>query len=192
MSELQKTGLNGVFDQTAQEEKGKPESAKALDYIPEIPKDIEAMMTWRELDVLTRKLAGQGYQEIADGLGIARITASEYMGRVYKKLGVHDSDGFYAAIYPSVYPKQLDKLVAHYGITPMQGKVLGYVLSGFPTPDIAKVMKVSKNTIIDHMKHMYSKMDVQNRAQLFSRAHEFIHNLPPQATQQPAQALSNG
>jgi len=51
-------------------------------------------------------------------------------------------------------------------------RVLRYLPTNLPAPEIASEMFVSVNTIRTHTRHLYSKLDVHTRAQAVERARE--------------------
>jgi DNA-binding CsgD family transcriptional regulator len=57
-----------------------------------------------------------------------------------------------------------------YGLTAREGELLGYLVTGSDTADLARRMYLSQHTVQDHLKSIFAKASVHNRRTLLSRA----------------------
>ncbi len=64
-------------------------------------------------------------------------------------------------------PRDLTSLLldAH-GLSPREQEVVGAVLSGLSTTDIAAQLYISSNTVQDHLKAVFNKIGVRSRREL--------------------------
>lgn len=61
-------------------------------------------------------------------------------------------------------------LVDTHTLTPSEGRVVEMLLNGLETGRIAQILNVSNETLKTHLKHIYSKMNVKSRGELFAQA----------------------
>lgn len=61
-------------------------------------------------------------------------------------------------------------LVDTHTLTPSEGRVVELLLNGLETGRIAQILNVSNETLKTHLKHIYSKMNVKSRGELFAQA----------------------
>jgi ATP/maltotriose-dependent transcriptional regulator MalT len=82
--------------------------------------------------------------------------------------GHPDPDGFAAQFSGS------ERSVAEYllDVSDTELRVLRYLPTNLPAPEIASELFVSVNTIRTHTRHLYNKLDVHTRAQAVERARE--------------------
>jgi DNA-binding CsgD family transcriptional regulator len=60
-------------------------------------------------------------------------------------------------------------LMLAYGLTPRERQVLQRVIAGNPSSAIAAALRVSANTVQDHLKSIFAKVGVRSRGQLVAR-----------------------
>ncbi len=58
-------------------------------------------------------------------------------------------------------------------LTPRELDVLNLIVAGKPNKGIANALSISENTVKTHVKNIYQKLDVHNRAEAIARAEEF-------------------
>ena len=61
----------------------------------------------------------------------------------------------------------LDQALEGSGLTDAERVVLGYLFRGFTATGIARELTVSLNTVRTHMRHVYAKLGVHGRSELF-------------------------
>jgi DNA-binding CsgD family transcriptional regulator len=57
-----------------------------------------------------------------------------------------------------------------YALSPRERQVLRHVIDGSPSVRIAADLRISANTVQDHLKSVFAKFGVRGRGQLVSRA----------------------
>ena len=57
-------------------------------------------------------------------------------------------------------------------ITPREVEVLRLVATGLSTPELAKLLSLSKYTVEDHLKNIYRKLNINNRSEAVNAAHK--------------------
>ena len=57
-------------------------------------------------------------------------------------------------------------LIELYGLTPAQADVARTLYAGFSVEETAARLQLSLNTVRTHLKHIFSKCDVQSQAEL--------------------------
>jgi DNA-binding CsgD family transcriptional regulator len=67
---------------------------------------------------------------------------------------------------PIDYRKAVDAYL-HEELTPRERDIVGLILLGYPTAKIAGRLKLSVNTIKNHKKRMYNKLDITTERELF-------------------------
>jgi DNA-binding CsgD family transcriptional regulator len=60
-------------------------------------------------------------------------------------------------------------LMLVYGLTPRERQVLQRVVAGTPSSAIATGLRISANTVQDHLKSIFAKVGVRSRGQLVAR-----------------------
>jgi LuxR family maltose regulon positive regulatory protein len=55
-------------------------------------------------------------------------------------------------------------------LSPTERRVLGYLQTNLPVPDIARELCVSANTVKTHTRHLFTKLDAHSRAEAVTRA----------------------
>jgi len=86
-------------------------------------------------------------------------------GTRYLGLGFHPTGSGFRAVYAD-----LDKV---YQLTPAEYRVLGEMIDGRTADAIARLMKLSIETVRSHIRHIYAKMRVSSREELFSKISPF-------------------
>jgi DNA-binding CsgD family transcriptional regulator len=78
---------------------------------------------------------------------------------------------------PIDYRKAVD-LYLHAELTPRERDIVGLILLGYPTAKIAARLKLSVNTIKNHKKRMYNKLDITTERELFLGFVNFLFEDP--------------
>jgi DNA-binding CsgD family transcriptional regulator len=94
------------------------------------------------------------------GRQIGGDSASRYLGITF-----HSTGSGFRALYAD-----LEKV---YQLTPAEYRVLGEMIDGRTADAIARLMKLSIETVRSHIRHIYSKMRVSSREELFSKISPF-------------------
>jgi len=94
------------------------------------------------------------------GRQIGGDSESRYLG-----IAFHPTGSGFRALYAD-----LDKV---YQLTPAEYRVLGEMIDGRTADAIARLMKLSIETVRSHIRHIYSKLRVSSREELFSRISPF-------------------
>lgn len=68
---------------------------------------------------------------------------------------------------------RFEALVDTHTLTPTEGRVVEMLLNGLETGRIAQALNISSQTLKTHIKHIYSKLGVKSRGDLFAQASGF-------------------
>jgi DNA-binding CsgD family transcriptional regulator len=71
---------------------------------------------------------------------------------------------------PPRHTTRFSALVDTHTLTPSEGRVVEMLLNGLETGRIAQTLNVSNETLKTHLKHIYCKMNVKSRGELFAQA----------------------
>jgi DNA-binding CsgD family transcriptional regulator len=82
-----------------------------------------------------------------------------------------EEDQVAVAIEPVTGDQVVGLLLAAYGLTARERDVCAEVLAGRPTADIAGRLAISVHTVQDHLKSVFTKVDVRSRGELVARLH---------------------
>lgn len=74
---------------------------------------------------------------------------------------------------PPRLSSRFDALVETNTLTPTEGRVVEMLLNGLETGRIAQALHISSETLKTHIKHIYSKLGVKSRGDLFAQAASF-------------------
>ncbi|MEG1453410.1 helix-turn-helix transcriptional regulator [Brevundimonas sp.] len=74
---------------------------------------------------------------------------------------------------PPRLSSRFEALVDTHTLTPTEGRVVEMLLNGFETGRIAQNLNISSQTLKTHIKHIYSKLGVKSRGDLFAQAAGF-------------------
>ncbi|WP_312136547.1 helix-turn-helix transcriptional regulator [Brevundimonas sp. BH3] len=74
---------------------------------------------------------------------------------------------------PPRLSSRFEALVDTHTLTPTEGRVVEMLLNGFETGRIAQSLNISSQTLKTHIKHIYSKLGVKSRGDLFAQAAGF-------------------
>lgn len=72
--------------------------------------------------------------------------------------------------HPPRQSSRFSALVDTHTLTPSEGRVVEMLLNGLETGRIAQLLNVSNETLKTHLKHIYCKMNVKSRGELFAQA----------------------
>lgn len=72
--------------------------------------------------------------------------------------------------HPPRQSSSFSALVDTHTLTPSEGRVVEMLLNGLETGRIAQLLNVSNETLKTHLKHIYCKMNVKSRGELFAQA----------------------
>lgn len=64
--------------------------------------------------------------------------------------------------------QQLHARLREYGVSPREAEVLAHLLRGRRNPEVAEAMSITEYTVKDHLKHLFSKLSVASRTELFA------------------------
>lgn len=76
---------------------------------------------------------------------------------------------------PPRLSSRFEALVETHTLTPTEGRVVEMLLNGLETGRIAQGLNISSQTLKTHIKHIYSKLGVKSRGDLFAQAAGFAH-----------------
>ncbi len=65
--------------------------------------------------------------------------------------------------------KTCSSLLTKYDLTPREQDVLNLICEGKTNDEIARSLFISKNTVKSHIRHIYEKLDVKNRSEIFKK-----------------------
>jgi DNA-binding CsgD family transcriptional regulator/PAS domain-containing protein len=68
----------------------------------------------------------------------------------------------------------LDAIGRNCGLTATETGVLGHLLQGYSTDQVAAVLGVETSTVRTHLLHIYDKLDVHGRAELIVKVHAMV------------------
>jgi DNA-binding CsgD family transcriptional regulator len=60
----------------------------------------------------------------------------------------------------------LDRAIASFGFTPREADVLGLILQGRATPEIAEALHIARPTVLQHVKSLLAKTNAHRRSDL--------------------------
>lgn len=72
--------------------------------------------------------------------------------------------------HPPLQSSRFSALVDTHTLTPSEGRLVEMLLNGLETGRIAQILNVSNETLKTHLKHIYCKMNVKSRGELFAQA----------------------
>ncbi len=139
----------------------------------------QAAQEWRErLDDIAPGRFALVMQVMASGARTA--TSGGFRARVRDTQGrwasleasrlVGEADDEIAVVIEPVSGDQLvGLLLAAYGLSPREREVCHAVMAGRSTADIAAQLFISANTVQDHLKSIFAKVDVRSRGELVAR-----------------------
>lgn len=65
--------------------------------------------------------------------------------------------------------RQLHARLKQYGVSPREAEVIAHLLRGHRNPEVAAAMGITEYTVKDHLKHLFAKLSVASRTELFAR-----------------------
>lgn len=122
------------------------------------------------LDVLLR-VATAGVRASATGVFRTLVRGGDGDWVLVRATGLFGEDPPRTAVTlePALGDEMTRLLFAAYAFTPRERQVCRDVLAGHSTSDIAGRMRITSNTVHDHIKSIYSKSGVRSRAELVAR-----------------------
>lgn len=103
---------------------------------------------------------------VADGPWVS-VSASKLLGE----------DGVAVLVQPEQPARIFDLVVSGRGLTPRERDVVGQVLGGRSTDQIARTLTLSPYTVQEHLKSIFDKLGVRSRRELVAQAF-FTHYAP--------------
>ena len=95
--------------------------------------------------------------------------------------GSQDGNGQTAVILEPARPADLSPLVLDlHGLTDRERQITQLLLRGLPTAHIAGALFISRHTLSDHMKAIFTKLGVSSRPELTALLLDRAHLMPPQ------------
>lgn len=129
-------------------------------YCDKIGKDL----TRKELEVMKYVASGYTNDQICELVGISTGTLNVHTQNVYRKLGVNTRAGAIAKLFAQGILKCSDLM--HPALSPREMDIIYCVLQGMDGPEIGENLFISASTVNSHMRSIYSKLKVNNRASL--------------------------
>lgn len=134
-------------------------------------------LTKSEFNVLELLIRGYSDQEIADIRYTSKNSVRIHKKRIYSKVGMPSKDphtkGRKATILYMVYhlksfldsytKEELENVKLIDDLTPRQLSVLEYYAMGFSYKKIADKLKISKNTVKDHLPNIFYKLYIEEK-----------------------------
>lgn len=120
--------------------------------------------------------------QMAEPYGFARVFAEEgaALRPLLEELGQTTDSVFEEKVRKAVnvqamhYPKYLKPAeILRDSLTAMESNVLELIVQGMKNEEIAAFLRISINTVKFHIKNLYSKLQVNNRAQILQAAQEY-------------------
>ncbi len=65
--------------------------------------------------------------------------------------------------------RELHARLKEYGVSPREAEVIAHLLRGHRNPEVAEAMGITEYTVKDHLKHLFAKLSVASRTELFAR-----------------------
>lgn len=65
--------------------------------------------------------------------------------------------------------RQLHLRLKEFGVSPREAEVIAHLLRGRRNPEVAEAMGITEYTVKDHLKHLFAKLSVSSRTELFAR-----------------------
>jgi DNA-binding CsgD family transcriptional regulator len=88
------------------------------------------------------------------------------------------SQGQIAVMFETAQPVQMAPLIMQaYRLTKREGEITQCILRGWSTTEIAAALQISSNTVQDHLKAIFEKVDVSSRRELAGRI--FVQQYQP-------------
>ncbi len=114
----------------------------------------------RERQALQLKNRGYSTARIAEEMGIAPGTVSEYIQRAREKLGISNP--------------RINRSVRHenaLGLSPAEYRVYELVVKGLSNKEVGDKLFVHEKTVKFHLTSIYKRLRIKTRAQLIIQAH---------------------
>ncbi len=96
------------------------------------------------------------------------VLTDSYISKIYDRF--NDHTGFLIISRENKGKLQFQKM---FNITKREFEIIDLVLSGAPNVMIAEKLKISRRTVETHRQHVYSKLGINDRIDLFHLAMEF-------------------
>jgi len=134
-------------------------------------------LTKSEFNVLELLIKGYSDQEIADIRYTSRNSLRIHKKRIYSKVGIPGKDPnnkcreatiLYMIYHPKSFlnsytKEELENVKLIDDLTPRQLSVLEYYVMGFSYKKIADKLKISKNTVKDHLPNIFYKLYIEEK-----------------------------
>jgi DNA-binding CsgD family transcriptional regulator len=110
-----------------------------------------------------------GLQAAGDARVAGRVMAVTAAGQVQIEASPAGPDGSIAVVFAPRRPPAPPELPPDWPLTQQESQVVVLVLRGLGDRQIAEQLFVTENTVRTHLRHIYDKLDVGSRTQLFAR-----------------------
>jgi DNA-binding NarL/FixJ family response regulator len=138
--------------------------------------DKNGRLLYRNLraEAIEEDLTGPAYAEFVEcirSLAKGRLSSSQWGPYSLSSLHfVSPTDGrpYRAVMATRSTPSTVDRdlLATKFRLSPREADIALLVCKGFTDPEIADLLKIAFSTVRTHLKHLFSKLDVTNRAEL--------------------------
>jgi DNA-binding CsgD family transcriptional regulator len=156
-----------------------------------LSEDLSIVATTAAAEYWLRELAGDrcalphpvrsviaGLEAIEHGLVVAngapkvrlRTRSGHWLVLYASRLNSSDSQRQISVIFEIAKPAEIAPLIMQaYQLTKREGEIVQCVLRGWSTTEIAAKLRISSNTVQDHLKAIFEKVDVSSRGELAAR-----------------------
>jgi DNA-binding NarL/FixJ family response regulator len=83
--------------------------------------------------------------------------------------GLGGARHFAVVVEPAKSAELAPLILLAYGLTPREGEVAQSALQGNPNKAVARALRISENTVEDHLKSIFTKVGVASRGELTAR-----------------------
>jgi DNA-binding CsgD family transcriptional regulator len=83
--------------------------------------------------------------------------------------GLGGARHFAVVVEPAKSAELAPLILLAYGLTPREAEVAQSALQGKPNKAVARALRISENTVEDHLKSIFAKVDVTSRGELMAR-----------------------
>ncbi len=150
--------------------------SEEIGYVVALPGDVMAVISLMRAD-RSPAFGAREYRDLQAAEPIIREAAKLHWSDLHRQFSDSEGDGA-----PSNIQHLIDHAFRTFGksvLTPRERDVVEYVLKGYSSEAIGKILEISPGTVRIHRKNIYSKLRINSQGELFS---QFIHALTDEAT----------